>query len=147
MQSLVVKKLHEGKDYEEAYEEIDTLKKSQIVFKHQKSELTKLRELVTKQEEEIKDLKNKNFKLNIKCDAERDKEREVLKENGNGNCKNIKRIWLIMNEYKEPLCLSDITRNCFIDNKEVLSCLGLLEFLGKIKMEKDSKGTQEWKII
>jgi hypothetical protein len=145
VKSLIVKKVKEGKDYPEIHTEIERLKKSQIVFKQQKTELTKLRELVIRQEELIKDLKNKIFKLRVQVDSNEEIKREVLKENGDGDMRTLKRILLLIREENKSLCLTDIKQGCLYgDSKKLLSCLGFLEDVKVLKMEKDKNGVQRW---
>lgn len=141
---LVEEKLKQGEDYSEIYEEIKTLKQSQIVFKKQKSEIQILKEQLEKKDRLIKDLQNKNFKLNIQVDSNREDKRTELKQNGNGDMKSLKRIMLILTDSKIPLCFTSIKEECCLGREKTYSCLGFLEKYLLIKRKKDEKGVDVW---
>jgi hypothetical protein len=144
VQILVKNKLEEGKDFPEINEEIDALKKSQIIFKSQKSELTQLNKKIISQANEIKILKNKLFKQGLLIEAKKDEKREVLKENGSGDINDLKRIILILKDSKEPMCLTSIQKDSCLYPKKALSCLGFLEKYSIIRKEKDFKNIDRW---
>jgi hypothetical protein len=147
IQYLTNEKLDEGLDFPEINEEIKTLKQSQIIFKNQKKEIEIAKKVIERQDNLIKEQKNKIFKLRLQIDMDNDSKREELKENNNCELRNIKRVLLIFKELNKPLNLSDIEKNCFLKREKVLSCLGILEYFNKIKMEKDKDRVQKWRLI
>jgi len=79
-QVLFREKVNEGKTEREAFDEIETLKQSQIKFKVQEKELKHLRNRVEKLEKQNNDLKNKLLVKNLQPKVEQKIE---LKLNGN----------------------------------------------------------------
>lgn len=148
VQSLVGKKLREGKDFPEINEEIEELKESQVIFKNQEKELKRLNNKILSQDNEIKELKNKLFKLNLERDTKREDKRTEIKTNGDSGgdslLRNLRRIVLILRAEGRPCNLSYIEQNCFLDNKKLLPCLGFLEEVGVLKMDRDEKNIQRW---
>jgi septal ring factor EnvC (AmiA/AmiB activator) len=148
-EALRVQKLREGLSEEEINEEIKRLKLSQIVLKKNKIEIKDLNKKIESLEKQIKDLRNKNFKLQTSINFSRadnvEKKREKIKENGDGAITSLRRIIHILNmDGKKPLTLKDLQDGCCLTGKKLLPCLKFLEDYNLIKLTKDEKGIQRW---
>jgi TolA-binding protein len=145
---LIINKLQEGMDYPEINEEIQTLKESQIVFKKQKDELSQLNKKIQQLTKENENLRKQNFKLKFEKDSKviekREEKRSELKESGEGTIRDLKRLLLILRDTKEPLCLSQIKKDCLLSDKKALSCLGFLEKYNLVISEENEKGITKW---
>ncbi|MCK9429466.1 MAG: hypothetical protein M0R17_05640 [Candidatus Omnitrophica bacterium] len=128
---LVNGKKSVGKCLDEAYEEVRVLNESQEVFKQNKRELARLRPLVEKQDEQIKELKNKLFKLNFELSKKEDVEKVVDDSKGTLMC--LRRIIRFMVKDKE-YSKSELSKELIIEPKKLIEYLKFLNDMNIVKI-------------
>jgi len=124
---LVINKTQEGKRLERIYQEIETLKQSQVKFRHQNRIIKTKSNEVEKLNEIIKDLKKKNFNLNLRLNSIYKEERDKKIENGNGDIKKIDRILIILKTENRPMGITELSRYCCSVNSSLNICINFMK--------------------
>jgi len=132
-------KYHEGKDRVEVYEEIETLKESQIVLKNNKLEIKHLVKENKKLKEENESLKNQVFNLQFKIVSA---SKPIIEEVD--NIQYLKLIMLTLNGDKR-LTKRKIAKEIKVVEPKTKKCLDFLERYNCIKSKGVKGGKEYWR--
>ncbi len=135
-------KVKGGKGYEQAREEIEQLKQSQVGFKSLKRELAKKDKEIIKLEKQITKLQKSHFQ-NILPRIDQKKEEIKNADNGIATIKELNRI-LALIDSEGKIGLSDLTKTCCLKSKRVKECIN---FLMRNKIVKQSTGERNSLVI
>jgi len=128
---LIKNKKEEGKDTPTIFNEIRTLKESQIIFKEQKREIQRLNKELEKIGKQLETLKEKQFREGLKPKVEVKED----KDNKNHTIKIMARILNILETENRDLTQTQLKDFCCTSHPKIVPCLMFLTKHNLIKKE------------